>query len=401
MLSPTILLPMAIAASAVCSTLAGCASAVDSQTAMALPKSLSPIFPRQSVDHVITYAFWRGWGPRDGDRAVVTRHGDLVRLETRLIATLRREEAEVETSFSNLASGSSMSVVLDAEGVLTSMTLWQGISREAQLPHDLHRLIQTQDVEEIIGERCSVWRAEPEGEGVTYSACITSDGVMLRDTALSRNGGVLSERRAIALERRPVAVVEVLPPRAALDWAYWAIEPSDMAEENYAVTLTMQDERTGGQSRSFKADGILKSEERRSEGAMTFFTATGSNVTLSYGGGSQPRMSITSRSDGSTRLGPADHLHSQSAPMTDRPPDHALGEQCNWIDAAVGWDDYGRVECRTADGLPLFIEEHSRGSSSRWQVVSLSRGATRAGGARPPADLLSWSRWGWPMLDGE
>ena len=84
-----------------------------------------------------------------------------------------------------------------------------------------------------------------------------------------------------------------------------------------------------------------------------------------------------------------------------RQPQWLLGERCEWVDAAAGVSDYSRIDCRTSDRLPLIIQESSRGSSGGpWEAVSLSRGQTPAGSARPPADLLRWSRWGWPMLDG-
>lgn len=181
------------------------------EESFAVPVQLSPTFPRESVDHVVTYAAWRGWGPRDGDRATVTRHGALVRLETHLLATRRSHEPELETSFANIATGASLSFGRGARGVLAGVTLWAG-QREAGRPSLYRRrLVLTEESQEIAGERCAVWRGEPESEGPIYTACITTDGVMLRDTVLGRNGYVLSERLALQLSAAQSRLLKFCP----------------------------------------------------------------------------------------------------------------------------------------------------------------------------------------------
>ncbi|HEX8655395.1 MAG TPA: hypothetical protein VF693_09260 [Allosphingosinicella sp.] len=387
---------MALAVSSACAGDRQADNEMPAQGSMAIPVSLSPTFPVRSVDHVATYASWRGWGPRDGDRATIVRHGALVRLETRLIATRRPGEAEVETSFSNLATGAAISVHRDAQGALSGVTLWQGEREEAQLPVYRHRLVPTEGFEEIAGERCSVWRAEPHSrEGVAYTACVSPDGILLRDTVLHRDGTTMSERRAISVERRPVAPAEVLPPRGALDWLYWERVPAARQRENYALMLTARGGTAGRGRRTFLADGLLKREEERAGDQIRSLTVVGSGVSLNYSNHGRPQLAI-SRADESS----GSALLSSNEPMADRPPGRLLGESCNWVNATAGVADYSRIECRAADGLPLIIEERSRGSGGRWEAVSLSRGQMPAGSARPPADLLRWSRWGWPMLDG-
>lgn len=391
--SPMLFLLMALITSAGCTAGSEATNKMPAQRPM--PASLPPTFPRVGVDHVVTYASWRGWGPKDGDRAVVTRHGPLVRLETRLIATRRSGEPEVAVSFSNLATGSSISVGWDALGALAGVTLWQG--EEPQPPIYRHRLTWTQEVEEIAGERCTVWRAEPESsEGVTYSACISADGVLLRDTVLFRDGTAMSERRALSVERRPVAPAEVLPPRAALDWAHWADKTAEPHGENYALRLAGRAPGSGELGRTFLADGLFRSEEQRRGDKITSLTVAGSGAQLSYSG-ERPQLSI-SHASGPSESGPVSWFTSE--PMADRQPLSLLGEPCDWVDASVGVQDFSRIECRTADGLPLIIEERTRGYlSGRWEAVSLTRGQTPTGSVRPPAYLLRWNRWGWPMLD--
>ena len=399
MRAPILFWPIMFIAGAACTAVSGPSTGDGDAVPMAVPGSLSPAFPRRAVDHVVTYASWRGWGPRDGDRAVIVRHGGLVRLETRLIATLRAGEAAVDISFSNLATGASMSVHRDAQGALDGATLWQGVSEQAQSPGDRHRLVRTGAFEEIAGERCRAWRAEPETEdGVTYSACISADGIVLRDRALSRDGNAMSERRALSVERRPVAPAEVLPPREALDWARWTSVPSRPLGENYSLRLVGRGPGGDELHRAFLTDGFFKVEEQRTGNGITLLAIAGSGVALSYNNVHRPYLTI-SRASGLSGSGPGSPF--ASAPMADREPLRPLGEPCQWFDASVGVQDYSRIECRTADGLPLIIEERGRGGlRGRWEAVSLSRGRTSAGSVRPPAGLLSWRRWGWPMLDG-
>jgi hypothetical protein len=398
---PRFLPAFAAVAVTACSSASGPGSAggdqADAAGPVAVPDSLSPTVPRAAVDHVVTYASFRGWGPRDGDRATLVRHGDLVRLETRLIATLRPDERAVELSFANMATGASMSVRRDDAGALAGVSLRQG-QREADLPAYRRRQVtRTGETERILGESCSVWRAEPEQDGPIHTACIAADGVVLRDTVLYRDSRVMSERRALSVQRRPVALAEVLPPREALDWDRWLSPSAAPQRENYVLTLTGQSGRGDALRRRFRADGVAKMEEQQTGDSIDLIGVTAPGVALTYHG-RQPLLSI-SRLPRPPDEGPVASF--ESAPMSERAPLRLLGDSCRWFDAAVNVSDYGRIECRTADQLPLVIEEYSRGSrQGHWEAVSLVRGRLHAGSVRPPAELMSWRRWGWPMLEG-
>ena len=84
---------------------------------------------------------------------------------------------------------------------------------------------------------------------------------------------------------------------------------------------------------------------------------------------------------------------------TKGPAQTILGESCRPINTTVNVYDYSRIECRTADGLPLQIDEDSWGMGTRRVATSLSRGRTSPAEMRPPPGLLNWARWGWIELD--
>ena len=60
------------------------------------PAALHPSFPREAVDHTVTYASGE---PEGGDRMVVSRHGHFVRREVRHIRSKRHSGPDREVSF--------------------------------------------------------------------------------------------------------------------------------------------------------------------------------------------------------------------------------------------------------------------------------------------------------------
>jgi hypothetical protein len=178
-------------------------------------------YARPAVDHVVTYAYWRGFGPRGGDRITVRRHGSLVRQTTEYIGSKRDADPKTETNYTNLATGAAASLTERGPGAPMGITFW----RETEKTRGQYRyeFVRTAEVRTIAGERCQMWRADPLGEkghaftGVPRRACITNDGVVLYDAW----GQVSEERTAIKIERRKVALADVLPPREALDWNAW------------------------------------------------------------------------------------------------------------------------------------------------------------------------------------
>jgi hypothetical protein len=58
--------------------------------------------------------------------------------------------------------------------------------------------------------------------------------------------------------------------------------------------------------------------------------------------------------------------------------------------------DYGRLECRTADGVPLRIGIESRGSSYGYIATRVRRRPVALAVVMPPRDMLKPEFWGLP-----
>lgn len=360
-----------------------------------LPDNLSPAFPRVGVDHVVTYSAWRGWGPKGGDRIVLFRHGAMIRTETDYIGSKRAGEATHGTAFSNLATTAALSIGRGSDGSLAGVSVSRGGPDD--IPIYRHTVIATDASETIVGERCMVWAAKPEtGEGVLQTACITRDGIVLRETVLYHDGSVMSERSAIKVERRSVRLREVLPPADALQWATWAARTSAASSakngSNYELTLAgTQDGKPV--TKVIREAGGWHSEEDRGDSVVRSLQISNSAVTLSYSNRTHPQLMISRG-----KASPQFDTHFSSAPLT-KPEEMVINERCTWYDAAVGVADYGRLECRTPDQMPLIRNEFSRGHLRiSWMATGLSRGHTPIESVSPSASLMDWSFWGWPQL---
>lgn len=334
LLTPTVLATVGDAAMA----------SVSADASVKLPDNLSPTFLRVAVDHVVTYAAWRGWGPKGGDRIVLLRHGVMIRTESNFSGSKRAGEATHGAAFSNLATGAALGVARDDDGSLSSVSASRGGPDD--IPSYRHTILATDASETIAGERCVVWDAKPAtNDGVRQTACITRDGVVLRETVLFHDGSVMMERRAIKVERRPVGLEEVTPPADALHWADWAARfppvPSAGNENNYELILAGT-KKSEPFTKVIREAGGWYSEEDRSNTVVRYLLISNSAMTLFYYNRTYPHLTI--------KLGKVsmamDPRKFASAPLK-KPADKVMDETCTWYDAAVGVADYGRVECRT------------------------------------------------------
>jgi hypothetical protein len=357
------------------------------------------------VDHVVTYAFWRGFGPKGGDRITVWRHGAIVRQVTEYIGSKRDADPRSETIYSNFATGASISGTERGPDEPMGYTFWRENAKSRMQYR--YELVRTAETKIFAGEHCTMWRADPLGErggvftGVPRRACITGDGVVLYDAWLYSSGGVAEERTAVRVERRRVAPKEVLPPKDALDWARWMVRAKTLEPKptgrpaNYDLTLTRNIPKLidwdGG------ADRI---RNRASDGWM---------LAESWNRG-QRRSFLLRHSSGGLSLSVAETLSISYYPKPKTPiwnnavalkgaPRKVLGETCSGFNAAPNVSDYWRTECRSADGLPLIVDEDSWGNPApTLTAVSLTRGKTRLRDLMPPAGMLNWTEWGWPEL---
>src|SRR4051794_16318494 len=85
---------------------------------------LPAAYAAPAVDHEVTYAFWRGFGPNGGDRITVWRHGSLLRQVTQFIGSKRDSDPATETVYSNLATGASALETEHGPGEAIGLTFW-------------------------------------------------------------------------------------------------------------------------------------------------------------------------------------------------------------------------------------------------------------------------------------
>lgn len=339
-----------------------------------------------SVDHAVTYSWWRGFGPKGGDRITTYRHQNLIREDKQLIGSRREAEQPRDTHFSNLETGSSASIGPNA---IT-------ISR-AKGAEPLYRRISTGERRRIAGESCTMWRAVPIKEhGVEHRACVTDDGVVLYEAALYRDGSTMEERIALRVERRPVSKAEVLPPRLALSWPHWVHRLRNPITKglNFEVRLTQSNTPAGHVFEKYhRAAGGWESAESLSDGKAELVMMRHASGALSLMA-SHDTLTISMRETVNASLPERD------APVRriGRGSDVVLGERCIWVEPLPVVHDAETVECRASDGLALITELRSWGSLFRYEATSVTRGRTIVADVVPPAPLLSWANWGWPEL---
>ena len=88
---------------------------------------------------------------------------------------------------------------------------------ESMQPKSMNR------TEAILGEICRWFDMMPEVADAGRSACLTNDGITLKDVRSARGTGVRTWT-AVRLSRRPVSLDEIKPPAALLEPQLWGIE---------------------------------------------------------------------------------------------------------------------------------------------------------------------------------
>lgn len=351
-------------------------------------------FPKTAVSHIVTYR-----PGRNPNRVVtVTRHGALVRTESLDTGSSDKDEGKKTVIYSNLATGASVRTTVGENQQITGATLGNQALEKSVAGKQPYTLSRTGS-EMIAGERCNIIFAKQTAEdrGITISACVTDDGVVLRDTTYYGDGTVMNESVAAKVERVPVDEQKVLPPRDLLDWAKWddlpiAKQSIWTAQKNYTLTLVATKGRnnTSIEQKTLKADTVSSSEKKCVNGRMDTLWIAAPKKQLSFISGRM--LSITMRQD----YFPLKHFHDE-APLP-KPDGWVLNESCQWINAAVNAADYSRTECRTNDDLPLLVVEGSMGGRGNWVATKLERGRNSPGNIAPPSGLLNWDYWGWPQL---
>lgn len=112
-----------------------------------------------------------------------------------------------------------LSYSADATGATERMTIFTAVAPPSppMLPQDLGR------TETILGETCQWLDLAPDMTDTSRSACVTKDGIRLKEQTTARDI-VLSSWTAVRLTRGPVGVDAVKPPVALFEPSLWGLE---------------------------------------------------------------------------------------------------------------------------------------------------------------------------------
>lgn len=346
--------------------------------------------PAQAADHVVVV-----------EQAAM--HGSLARRrEIRRSGPWLREETFARDrpglSHSNFASGTTFQIARDPLGAILGVTA----SRDEPGEYFRYRRTPTGRHDNVLGEDCQVWSlvriGDADGEGIEVQACETADGIQLWSRALSRrNGTLLSDERAISLERRPVQPGEVLPPADFFSRAPWPTLAGAGAARGYEVVLasTSRGRRLETVVRGQSGAGGSRSDDHI-DGDRSYWATDGTRR-LSYRAGADGRplrLSVEVIEAASPR--PVRLLSGRWEALPGRRAERVLGERCTWQEETSIRSTDAHYECRTADGVPLMLEDHWHWDSivDRYRAERVARRPLTGADLSVPAAATDWASWG-------
>lgn len=247
-------------------------------------------------------------------------------------------------------------------------------------------------------------QGEPCEDHVVYAggqfrriACVTADGISVSEHTEGANGEAWPTSVAFAarLTRRAVGSDLMQPP--SFDRNTWLGNPAANAVgegENYTVLLEAQ--QGDIQYLIRRRQGWTGEEIRNRDGSATISAqnrAQGRWVVARLGAGARPEE-VTYGSHRTTAPGEGDPV------KLERPGETILGLPCTWYDVMPNVHDAGRLECRTANGMPLRIQRIARGSIRIDAVATrVDRRQSATADVLPPQAWSSPQRWGVPAPD--
>jgi hypothetical protein len=369
------------------------------------------LIPRTAPDHVMRMERDEGSGANPRKIVTVMRHGDYRREEWVLppgnnapyVMNVGRRRVE----FFNVATGAALHTVLFDDGAPLQMTVFGGQEQNYNKRGPSYR---TDRSEQIAGERCTVWRSDPRdpdlaarGFGLTYEACVTADNIVLSETYIGGSNYRHQIRRAISVERRPVAEAEVRPDKRYFDWRYWSELKADVAPlprafpvERYEVSLAGTDARGKGMRvANMRGFGDWTLQETLMMGAYRWFALSNGQVSLSasFREGDVPdQLSVQVHQVFPAQLG--------LPPLASGPDlgaETVLGERCVTRENFRTSHNVS-LACRTADGLTLKTVEsggYGGGSTTESRAIKIERGRTTPRSVAIPSGIFDRTRWGW------
>jgi hypothetical protein len=360
-------------------------------TSAAADPPFMPI-PRQP-DYVVTM-LERQYG-NELARRNVTHHGDWTRVD------------RIEGTYRSAVSYSANGVV----GVhdYRSASLATFTRGGTDLSYRDHQPRNTGERQAHLGETCMVWEVSrpgkdtPSDSGLFHLSCVTDDGIELWQRSLY-GSKLITSAEATRVERRPVTVDEVKPPRSLLmlDWWDQAAPTSGASAVPGSETimeLSGQSPDAGKSVRTTRQRGPWQSVEETVGGVRRRLEIVHDSkwMSLEYvwdESGAPKRLTITRPA--ST---PEDAAVTTSAMWNDmNRSETILGETCRWF-SLLTMGDFRRSRCLTNDGVVLKDHQRWRGLEGpevvqEWTAVRVTRRPFNLDEIKPPAELLDPQVWG-------
>jgi hypothetical protein len=250
-----------------------------------------------------------------------------------------------------------------------------------------------------LGESCTVWSADPAPaathlKGAVRLSCVTDDGITLWYKIVEPSR-VTASGEATRLERRPVALHEVLPPPTllALDlWksdAGWTFMRTTPEHETVMHAKGIVDAEKRVRTTRFRHP--WKQVEETLDGVRTSLTvshvSTGTSFSYNNANAFRPEGVMIMQSS-------VQRFDAREKGRSLNRLETILGEFCLWFDAQPGMMDAGVSECRTGDGIVLKQVNWSQGGSHSWTAARFVRRRVSFAEVAPPPALLELKTWG-------
>jgi hypothetical protein len=259
-----------------------------------------------------------------------------------------------------------------------------------------------------LGETCTVWEVSrsgnPGGAGPFDLSCVTDDGIELWQRSIY-DGNVIASAVATRVERRPVTVDEVKPPRTLLTLDWWDQDAATSAASAILSAETMMElsaqfTDAGKSTRTTRQRGQWQSMEETVSGVRRKLEIAHDSGRMGFEyvwdeTGVPKRLTITRPSSA-----PEDAATTTSVMWNEtNRSETILGETCRWF-YLVTFGDVSRSRCLTADRVVLKDHWRWRAWEARpevvqeWTAVRLTRRPVNLDEIKPPAELLDPRMWG-------
>jgi hypothetical protein len=281
-------------------------------------------------------------------------------------------------------------------------------ARGIDLSYRDYRPRNTGEQQTYLGETCTVWEisrpSNPSIPDLFHLSCTTDDGIELWQRSIY-GSNVTTDAKATRVERRPVTVDEVKPPRSLLMLDWWdqdasASGASAILGSETIMELSGQSPDAGKSIRTTRQRGQWQSMEEIVSGVRRRLEVVHHSERMRFEHiwdelDAPKRLSITRPASA-----PEDTATTTSAMWHDmKRSETILGDTCRWF-ALMTIGDVSRSRCLTNDGVVLKDHWRWRAWEGRpevvqeWTAVRMTRRPVSLDEIKPSAELLDPRVWG-------